>query len=144
MKDDKVVYALGALKNVGVEAMRAIVAARGGTPVREPVRHGTRVDLKRIGKRPLEMLARAGAFDVLDANRARVFDALDPLVAYSAALHEARASAQVSLFGEAGADIPEPRLPNRDDWLPAERLAQEHQAIGFYLSGHPSTTIWGR
>ena len=33
--------------------------------------------------------------------------------------------------------MPEPRLPCRDDWLPVERLAQEHQAIGFYLSGHP-------
>jgi DNA polymerase-3 subunit alpha len=58
-------------------------------------------------------------------------------VAYSAAIHEARASNQVSLFGEAGTDIPEPRLPFRDDWLPIERLGQEHQAIGFYLSGHP-------
>jgi DNA polymerase-3 subunit alpha len=96
-----------------------------------------RVDLKRVGKRPLEMLARAGAFDMLDANRARVFDSLDALVAYSAAIHEAKASNQVSLFGEAGADLPEPRLPFRDDWLPVERLAQEHQAIGFYLSGHP-------
>lgn len=96
-----------------------------------------RVDLKRIGKRPLEMLARAGAFDSLDPNRARVFEALDPLVAYSAAVHEAQASAQNSLFGSGGADIPEPRLPFRDDWLPVERLAQEHQAVGFYLSGHP-------
>jgi DNA polymerase-3 subunit alpha len=66
-----------------------------------------------------------------------VFEALDPLVAYSAAIHEAAASAQNSLFGSAGADIPEPRLPFRDDWLPTERLAQEHQAVGFYLSGHP-------
>jgi DNA polymerase-3 subunit alpha len=137
VKDGKVVYALGALKNVGVEAMRAIVAARGDRPFVSLFDVARRVDLKRVGKRPLEMLARAGAFDVLDGNRARVFDALDPLVAYSAALHEARASSQVSLFGEAGADLPEPRLPNRDDWLPAERLAQEHQAIGFYLSGHP-------
>jgi DNA polymerase-3 subunit alpha len=96
-----------------------------------------RVDLKRIGKRPLEMLARAGAFDQLDPNRARVFEALDPLIAYSAAIHEAAASSQVSLFGAAGADIPEPRLPFRDDWLPVERLSQEHLAIGFYLSGHP-------
>ncbi|WP_236848521.1 hypothetical protein [Cereibacter sphaeroides] len=70
-----------------------------------------RVELKRIGKRPLEMLARAGAFDALDRNRARVFEALDALVAYSAAIHEALNSSQVSLFGEAGADIPEPRLP---------------------------------
>ena len=66
-----------------------------------------------------------------------MFEGLDPLVAYSAAVHEAKVSSQVSLFGEAGTDIPEPRLPFRDDWLPVERLAQEHQAIGFYLSGHP-------
>ena len=83
------------------------------------------------------MLARAGAFDALDANRARVFEALDGLVAYSAAIHEAQASNQVSLFGESGADIPEPRIAGRDDWLPVERLGQEHLAIGFYLSGHP-------
>jgi DNA polymerase-3 subunit alpha len=62
---------------------------------------------------------------------------LDALVAYSAAIHEQKGSAQVSLFGEAGEDLPEPRLPPVEDWLPAERLAEEHTAIGFYLSGHP-------
>jgi DNA polymerase-3 subunit alpha len=137
VRDGQVIYALGALKNVGVEAMKMIVQARGTQPFVSLFDFARRVDMKRIGKRPLEMLARAGAFDVLDRNRARVFDALDPLVAWSTALHEARASTQVSLFGEAGADLPEPRLANRDDWLQAERLAQEHQAIGFYLSGHP-------
>ncbi|MEY4984428.1 MAG: polymerase subunit alpha [Pseudomonadota bacterium] len=135
--DGQVVYALGALKNVGLDAMRLIVEARGDRPFTTLFDLARRVDLKRVGKRPLEMLARAGAFDVLDANRARVFEGLDALVAYSAAIHEAKASNQVSLFGEAGADIPEPRLPFRDDWLPVERLAQEHQAVGFYLSGHP-------
>jgi DNA polymerase-3 subunit alpha len=137
VRDGQIIYALGALKNVGVEAMKMIVEARGPQPFVSLFDFARRVDMKRIGKRPLEMLARAGAFDVLDRNRARVFDALDPLVAWSTALHEARASAQVSLFGEAGADLPEPRLASRDDWLSAERLAQEHQAIGFYLSGHP-------
>jgi len=166
--DGAIVYGLGALKNVGVDAMNLIVQARAGasttaqpaaTPIPSPAWGGDggggppasaqdkpfatlfdfarRVDLKRIGKRPLEMLARAGCFDQLDPNRARMFEALDPLVAYSAAIHAAQASAQVSLFGTAGADIPEPRLPFRDDWLPVERLAQEHQAMGFYLSGHP-------
>ena len=47
------------------------------------------------------------------------------------------ASWQVSLFGEGGDDLPEPRLSRADDWLPAERLAEEFKAIGFYLSGHP-------
>ncbi len=137
VRDGALVYGLGALKNVGVEAMRLITEARQDRPFATLFDFARRVDLKRIGKRPLEMLARAGAFDALDPNRARVFESLDALVAYSAAIHEAAASAQVSLFGAAGADIPEPRLPFRDDWLPVERLSQEHQAIGFYLSGHP-------
>ncbi|MEZ5912564.1 MAG: DNA polymerase III subunit alpha [Paracoccaceae bacterium] len=137
VKDGKVVYALGALKNVGVEAMRMIVAARGDKPFSTLFDVARRVDLKRVGKRPLEMLARSGAFDQLDSNRQRVFAALDPLVAYSAAVHEQRASNQVSLFGEAGDDLPEPRLPGAEDWLPVERLGQEHLAVGFYLSGHP-------
>ena len=141
VRDGAIVYGLGALKNVGVEAMRLITEARQvegrDKPFATLFDFARRVDLKRIGKRPLEMLARAGCFDQLDPNRARVFEALDSLGAYSAAIHEAAASAQNSLFGSAGADIPEPRLPFRDDWLPVERLAQEHQAIGFYLSGHP-------
>ncbi len=137
VRDGRVVYALGALKNVGVDAMQMIVRDRGERPFINLFDVARRVDLKRVGKRPLEMLARAGAFDELDPNRARVFEGLDPLVAYSAAVHNAKASSQVSLFGDQGTDIPEPRLPFRDDWLPIERLGQEHQAIGFYLSGHP-------
>jgi DNA polymerase-3 subunit alpha len=122
---------------VGVEAMRLIVEGRGEAPFADLVDFARRCDLKRIGKRPLEMLARAGAFDQLDPNRKRVFDSLDALSAWSAAVAEAKASSQVSLFGEAGEDLPPPRLADTDDWLPAERLAEEHRAVGFYLSGHP-------
>ncbi|MEM6728746.1 MAG: DNA polymerase III subunit alpha, partial [Pseudomonadota bacterium] len=176
VQDGALVYALGALKNVGVEAIRLVTDARHGVahapgedpgprsrdahevpPARGPGQaqghardvkgadkpfatlfdFARRVDLKRVGKRPLEMLARAGAFDVLDPNRRRVFQSIDALVAYSAAIHDQKASAQVSLFGEAGEDLPEPRLSPVDDWLPAERLNEEFTAIGFYLSGHP-------
>jgi len=135
--NQQLVYALGALKNVGVEAMKLIVEARGDKPFRDLVDFARRCDLKRIGKRPLEMLARAGAFDQIDPNRKRVFESLESLMAWSAAVIEAKASAQVSLFGDAGDDLPPPRFADTDDWLPAERLAEEHKAIGFYLSGHP-------
>ncbi|MDA8584768.1 DNA polymerase III subunit alpha [Rhodobacteraceae bacterium] len=135
--DGKLVFALGALKNVGLEAMRLITEARDGNPFVNLFDLARRVDLKRIGKRPLEMLARSGAFDLLDANRRRVFSSLDALTAYSAAIFEQKSSNQVSLFGEAGEDLPEPRLSPVDDWLPNERLAEEQTAIGFYLSGHP-------
>ncbi|SDX12827.1 DNA polymerase III subunit alpha [Litoreibacter albidus] len=137
VKDGCVVYALGGLKNVGVEAMKLVVEGRDGTPFTTLYDVARRVDLKRVGKRPLEMLARSGAFDQLDSNRHRVFASLDGLVNYSAAIHEQRNSNQVSLFGEAGDDLPEPRLSPVDDWLPAERLMEEFKAIGFYLSGHP-------
>jgi DNA polymerase-3 subunit alpha len=131
------VYALGALKNVGADAMRLVEEGRGDKPFVNLFDFARRVDLKRVGKRPLEMLARSGAFDVLDRNRRRVFDALERLISYSAAIFEARNSNQVSLFGEAGDDLPEPRLHPVDDWLPAERLSEEFKAVGFYLSGHP-------
>ena len=156
--DQQLVYALGALKNVGADAMQMIVDARQGSdagdgqanqkapdqvrgragkPFATLFDFARRVDLKRVGKRPLEMLARAGAFDQLDNNRRRVFDSLDALVAYSAAIHEQKASAQVSLFGEAGEDLPEPRLSPVADWVASERLMEEQKAIGFFLSGHP-------
>ncbi|RLK08237.1 DNA polymerase III subunit alpha [Ruegeria conchae] len=131
------VYALGALKNVGVEAMNLVVDGRADKPFVNLFDFARRVDLKKVGKRPLEMLARAGAFDELDKNRRRVFESLDPLVQYSAAIHDQKNSNQVSLFGEAGDDLPEPRLSPAPDWLPAERLSEEFKAIGFYLSGHP-------
>ncbi len=140
VQDGTLVYGLGALKNVGVEAMNLIVQARtveGARPFATLFDLARRVDLKRVGKRPLEMLARSGAFDVLDPNRRRVFDSLDALVGYSAAIHDQKNSNQVSLFGEAGDDLPEPRLSAAADWLPAERLSEEFKAVGFYLSGHP-------
>jgi len=134
------VYGLGALKNVGVEAMRLITDARVVEGTDKPFATlydlARRADLKRVGKRPLEMLARAGAFDQLDRNRRRVLESLDALAGYSAAIHDQKNSAQVSLFGEAGEDLPEPRLSPAPDWLPAERLAEEFKAIGCYLSGH--------
>ena len=135
--EGRIVYALGALKNVGVEAMRLIVEARvEGGRFNGLVDFATRVDLRRVGKRALEMLARAGAMDALDSNRRKVLESLEALMAHSALAHADRASSQVSLFGDA-AELPAPRLPQPEDWSPVERLAQEHAAVGFYLSGHP-------
>ncbi|MFT5000141.1 MAG: DNA polymerase-3 subunit alpha [Paracoccaceae bacterium] len=135
--EGQIVYALGALKNVGVEAMKLIVDGRGDKPFRDLFDFARRVDLKRIGKRPMEMLARSGGFDQLDSNRHKCLASVDQLVAWSAAVHEDRNSAQGGLFGDSGEDLPIPRLPMPEDWLPVERLGQEHQAVGFYLSGHP-------
>ena len=141
VKDGRIHYALGALKGVGIEAMRLISDARKTPDGREqPFKSihdfARRVDIKRVGKRPLEMLARAGAFDLLEPNRAQVLKWLDALVAWSAAVHDQQASTQSSLFG-GGEDLPPPRAPLAQVWLPTEKLGEEHKAVGFYLSGHP-------
>ncbi|MEM9782431.1 MAG: DNA polymerase III subunit alpha, partial [Pseudomonadota bacterium] len=141
VRDGQILYALGALKGVGVEAMRLIEAARAGDgPFRDLFDVARRVELKLLGKRALEMMARAGAFDALDANRARVLASLDRLIEYSAAHAAEQASGQASLFGMAGDGgdaLPPPRLPDGEDWLPTDRLNNEQIAVGFYLSGHP-------
>jgi len=97
--EGRVVYALGGLKNVGVEAMRLITEARVDGKFIDLFDFARRVDLKRVGKRPMEMLARSGAFDQLDNNRARCLAAVDALVGYSSATHDDRNSNQISMFG---------------------------------------------
>ncbi|MEO0425997.1 MAG: DNA polymerase III subunit alpha [Pseudomonadota bacterium] len=134
--EERILYALGALKGVGVEAMRLVEEGRADGPFADLFDFARRVPLKLLGKRALEMMARAGALDALDANRRRVFESLDRLLDYSAAHAAEAASGQVSLFG-GGEDLPPPRLSISEDWLPGDRLAQEHASAGFYLSGHP-------
>ena len=137
VSENSLVYGLAGLKNVGLEAMGALVNVRNNKVFANLFDFARRLDLRKIGKRPLEMLVQAGAFDVLDNNRHRVFKSLDALVAYSAAIHDQKMSKQVSLFGDGGDDLPEPVLPSVSDWLPAERLSREFSAIGFYVTGHP-------
>src|SRR5207245_143941 len=97
-----------------------------------------RVDHKALNKRALESLAKAGAFDCLTTNRAQVLDAVDSVISLAARVTSEQAAGQNDLFGGmqggGGDDLV---LPRRDAWLPMERLAQEFEAVGFYLSGHP-------
>ena len=82
--------------------MRLIAAARAaGGPFAGLFDFAGRVDLRRLGKKALEMLAASGALDALDSNRRKAFENIEALMAYSGATHDERGSAQVSLFGEA-------------------------------------------
>ncbi len=138
VEDGAILYGLGALKGVGVEAMRLITAERASEgPFSGLFDFAERVDLRRLGKKCLEMLVRAGALDVLHSNRRRVFESLEKLMSHSAMAHDERSSAQVNLFGAATGSLPAPELLRVEDWTPVERLEHEHQAVGFYLSGHP-------
>ena len=86
----------------------------------------------------LENLARAGAFDCLNANRAQVLRSIDLILSEANRATQERESQQDSLFGGSGGTvISNPALPQVNPWTPMEKLTQEFDAIGFYLSGHP-------
>ncbi|MSO73139.1 MAG: DNA polymerase III subunit alpha [Rhodospirillaceae bacterium] len=132
-----ILYALAAIKNVGVGAMEALVAARDlGGPFKNLTDFASRVDGSVINKRLLENLVRSGALDSLHANRAELLEGVEVILRHAQQNASERASKQVSLFG---ADDKSSRLtlPNVPDWRPMERLSHEFDAIGFYLSAHP-------
>jgi DNA polymerase-3 subunit alpha len=138
VEDGAVLYALGAVRNVGLEAMKHLVAVREeGGPFIDLFDFVERVDPKQVNKRALENLARAGAFDSIHPNRAQVLASVDVLGAYGQSVAAERASSQTNLFGGEQAGAARPRLGKTDPWPLAEQLDQELAAVGFYLSGHP-------
>jgi DNA polymerase-3 subunit alpha len=129
-------YALAAVKKVGMTAMQAVVDARGGREFADIADFAARVDAKHLNRMQLENLVRAGAFDGLDANRARIFTAAETILRRAQTSAEERDSGQIGLFG--GAGKPERlRLPDVADWDPMDRLAAEAESIGFHLTAHP-------
>jgi len=129
-------YALAALKNVGEAAMKSLVAERDtGGPFRGVADLVGRIDARQINRRQMENLIKAGVFDSLDRNRGRLFRNADTLVRTAAQAADERASSQMSLLG--GTNAPPLKLDAGPDWSPHERLNQEFEAVGFYLSAHP-------
>ena len=129
-------YALAALKGVGRQAVEAIVEARGERPFADLSDFAARINPRAVNKRVLESLAAAGAFDALEGNRARVFAAVDAVLATAQRAYDDVAVGQSELFGGGAAGQPL-ALGHVEPWLPAERLQKEFDAIGFFLSGHP-------
>ncbi|MGC1623888.1 MAG: DNA polymerase III subunit alpha, partial [Pseudolabrys sp.] len=131
-----IIYALAALKGVGKQAVEAIIAARNNGEFADLADFAARVNPRAVNKRVLESLAAAGAFDTFEKNRARVFAAVDTVLARAQRAHETAAMGQSELFG-GGTTREQIVLPQVEPWLPADRLRREYEAVGFFLSGHP-------
>jgi DNA polymerase III subunit alpha len=137
VEGDGVRYALGGVKTVGLGAMEQVVGVRkSGGKFTSLHDFAERVDPKAMNRRTFETLAKAGAFDSIEPNRALVFASCDQLAAHANAAAEDRHSAQTSLFGDSE---PPPRapLPPAKPWSAQERLDHEFAAMGLFLSGHP-------
>ncbi len=138
VKDGKILYALGAVRNVGSSAMDHVVQERRKNgPFRDLYDFAMRVDPQALNKRAVENLAKAGAFDALEPNRHKVFQSASLLLAHAAHAARERESAQVALFGDDTPDIGRADLPEPESWDSETLLQEELIAMGFYFSGHP-------
>jgi DNA polymerase-3 subunit alpha len=133
-------YALAAIKKVGSAAMEEVATARAGRSFADAADFASRVDPHHLNRMQMENLIRAGAFDSIDPNRARLFAGADTILRRAQSEQEEKTSGQIGLFGGTGS-VPEPlRLPDMPDWAPLERLAFEAEAVGFHLTAHPMDT----
>ena len=137
VRDGAIVYALGALKGVGVEAMRHVMAIRNEAgPFRDLYDLAERIDPRQVNKKAFESLARAGALDSLEPNRSRVLEAAPVLTQHANSSAGDRQGGQGGLFGEAEPAL-RPPLPSPKPWTAQQKLDEEFRSIGFYFSGHP-------
>jgi DNA polymerase-3 subunit alpha len=128
-------YGLGAVRGTGEAAIEEIVQARAQAPFTDLFDFCRRVDKRLVNRRVVEALVRAGAFDALDAHRARLLATVGR--ALEAAEQAERSASQSSLFGEAeaprgGADA----YVQTEVWDARRRLLEEKAALGFSISGH--------
>lgn len=131
-------YALAGIRNVGEKAMDAIVAERE--------EHGRfdglqdmfqRMPAGAMNRRQLEGLVAAGAFDSIDANRARLLASADILLGIADAATRERQSGQAGLFGGEDHAQPDLRLSEAPQWTRNEQMAAERDCFGFYFAAHP-------
>ncbi|MFZ2619531.1 MAG: DNA polymerase III subunit alpha, partial [Alphaproteobacteria bacterium] len=134
-------HALAAIKGAGEDAMGHIVTERQTGGAYKDLwdflsRHSPHV----LGKKPLEVLIKAGALDSLYPNRAELLANVDKLQAHVQHVWDAKNSDQIGLFGEpsgGSSALQIPTLTKTPSWHKGEQAAQELTVIGFYLSAHP-------
>ncbi len=129
-------YALAAVKKVGFAAMQVVVAGRGERPFVDVTDFAGRVDPRQLNRMQLENLIRAGTFDCLDPNRARLFSGAEMILRRAQSLLEEAESGQIGLFASGG-KAEALRLSDVSDWSQLDRLAAEADAVGFHLTAHP-------
>lgn len=135
---DKIYYALSAIRNVGSQSMRALQAEREANgPFKDVFDFARRTATIGLNRRTLEHLIAAGAFDQLDADRAKLSAGVDVLLGEASIAQTDKESQQENLFGEE--DVAESVVlpPALAPWSSMDRLSHEFGALGFFLTGHP-------
>ena len=137
----KIRFGLGAVKNVGHGPVEAILKGRGEQPFADLNDFARRVDLRQVGRRALESLIRVGAFDRF-APRCALLEAIENLMATSAAHFRAVENGQLTLFGAHTGVSEFIALPKSvREVSRKEMLNWEKELIGLYVSDHPLNPV---
>ncbi len=130
-------FGLGAIKNVGINAVRAIVQAREKGLFQSFFDFCQRVDMTQINKRMLENLIYAGCFDSLGKTRKQIYSIMDESMSLAAQIKQVNHGDQISLFGDTASMVEEPAIVIKGEWDNQEKLSREKEVLGFYVSANP-------
>ncbi len=143
VKGETLYYSIAAIKGVGQSAVEAILEARAQTENKrfESIDHFfDAVDLRRVNKKVIECLIKAGAFDGFGYHRSQLFEGFEKFVDAAETKRQDREIGQVSLFSMSSEEEQKHEkvvLPQRDAWNRMIRLNYEKDVLGFFLSDHP-------
>jgi len=137
-------FGFAGIKNVGAGAIEAILETRDAEgPFKSLFDFADRVDARKVNRRVVEALVQCGAFDSLHPARASVWASIDGALERAASLQRDRAVGQANLFGGLGEEsgLDQPKLVEAGDWSERERLSHEKELLGFYVTGHPLSSV---
>lgn len=137
--DEKnLVYGLGAIKGVGQAAIEIIIAARKQDgPFKDLFDFCCRIDARKVNKRVIEALIKAGAFDLIGPNRASIFASITLALQNADQLLQAQSFGQQDLFADFATETSTINYVTATPFSDHERLFGEKETLGLYLTGHP-------
>ena len=136
--EGKIIYGLGAIKNVGFEAITNIINEREKRGKYKSLTDFiSRVNAKDVNKLQLEGLVKAGVFDEFDKDRSKILNSIPKIIQKIKNINDDKDNHQTSLFANHGEEkIDFEFLPSKK-WKQKELLSEEFKSIGFYLTNHP-------
>ena len=134
--DDGISYALGAIKNVGIEAIKELEEERNNNGEFLDFNDFlTRVSPSISNKKTIEALACSGSFDSFNIKRENIFNESPEIIKHLKHFHDTNNSNQEDIFGETSKF--KYKFLSKETWSEETKLMKEFEILGFYLSGHP-------
>ena len=137
---DQIYFSLGAIKGVGRSAVEHIVEVRKSLKEKKFTHvqdFFEKTDSKKINKKCMEALIKAGAFDNMGLNRSEILFNYERFLEQVEKKKEETLSGQFNLFSNGEKKEQAYTYIKQPEWDSSLRLQYEKSVIGFYLSGHP-------